>query len=66
MHIIIIHYSHFQTDRVNTNGVKLLCFECIEILKRVQLLFCKTFDMIASDSKVLIAYYIFSLIAAYF
>jgi len=55
-------------NRVNSNGVKLLYFVCTEILNRavVQLFFCKTFDMIESDSKVLIAYYVFSLMAAFF
>jgi len=55
-------------NRVNSNGVKLLCFVCVEILNRavMQLLFCKTFDMIASGSEVLIVHYVFSLMAAYF
>lgn len=51
----------------NSNGVTLLCFVHIEIINStaVLLLFCKTLYVIVSDFKVLIAYYIFSLMAVY-
>lgn len=50
---------------VNSNGATLLCFVHIEIINRtaVLLLFCTTFYVIVRDFKVLIAYYIFSLMA---